>query len=205
PAPPSSRSPPPTPTAPHRNVWLLVSLAGVAQVLVNSQVVINFNGLKAQSITLAASVTLAVAVVMGPVLGALNLLIGSTLMLWTGRWLNGQAFGQTIKAAWAWSSVPTIWGLWLWIPQLVVYSYISTYRFSRSPSVTPDDLRFTLVVLTSLLVQIVITLWGLVVFLQCLRQVQGFSAWKALGNALLAGLVFTAPWVIIGILAAALS
>ena len=43
------------------------------------------------------------------------------------------------------------------------------------------------------LVQIVAAVWSIFTGLHCLGEVQGFSAWKALGNAVLAGLVILVP------------
>ena len=40
-------------------------------------------------------------------------------------------------------------------------------------------------------------IWTLVVYLKSLGQVQGFSAWKALGNSCLAGLVIIVPVAIL--------
>ena len=39
------------------------------------------------------------------------------------------------------------------------------------------------------MIELSIAIWAFVVFLKCLGQVQGFSAWKALGNVVLAVIV----------------
>ena len=45
--------------------------------------------------------------------------------------------------------------------------------------------------------RIVCGIWAFVAGLKCLGEVQGFSAWKALGNGLLAGLVIAAPFIVL--------
>ena len=42
-------------------------------------------------------------------------------------------------------------------------------------------------------------MWAFVVFLKCLGQVQGFSAWKALGNTLLVVPVILLPILLLAL------
>lgn len=103
-------------------------------------------------------------------------------------WRTGES--EQVRAAIAWSSVPLIWALLLWIPELVLFGQdlftSSTPRLDANPLLAVALIGFGLVELT-------IGIWAIVVFLKCLGQVQGFSAWRALGNALLAFLIFSRP------------
>ncbi len=106
---------------------------------------------------------------------------------------------EQVRAAIAWSSVPLIWALPLWIPELALFGQDlftkATPRLDANPLLAVALIGFGLV-------ELIIGIWAIVVFLKCLGQVQGFSAWRALGNALLAFLiVFTViliPILLIG-------
>ena len=50
-------------------------------------------------------------------------------------------------------------------------------------------------------IEMSVGIWAFVVYLKCLGQVQGFSAWKALGNIILLVPIFIAPFIIIYIIA----
>ncbi|MGO8989197.1 MAG: YIP1 family protein [bacterium] len=123
--------------------------------------------------------------------------LAGALIRWTGKWIGGQAPSQNIRAAIAWSSVPTIWALILWIPQLVLFGQelftTETPRIHASPSLGFISLGFVAI-------QLIIAIWAIVVFLKCLGQVQGFSAWRALGNTTLGALVIVVPIAIIAII-----
>lgn len=121
------------------------------------------------------------AAIVGPIVGIIRLYIGSDLLRWTGTWIGGSASSQNIRAALAWSNVPTIWSLILWIP-LFALSVTETPTIDATPSLEFFSLGLVAIVLS-------IGIWSYVVLLKCLGQVQSFSAWKALVNVILAWLV----------------
>ncbi len=135
-----------------------------------------------------------IAATAGAISGLIGLYIGSALIRWTGNWMSGNASSQNIRAAMAWSSVPIIWALILWIPGLVLFGQelftTETPIIDATPSLTFIFVGFGVIELT-------VGIWVFVVFLKCLGQVQGFSAWKALGNVFLAGLVIIIPIVLV--------
>lgn len=63
-----------------------------------------------------------------------------------------------------------------------------------------DSLPLTLALLGFCLAEFVISIWWFVVFLKCIGEVHTFSAWKALGASLLAGLVLVGPVLLVFIL-----
>lgn len=177
---------------PTRLVLLLAAVAGFSQFL-DRAVMKNLGD------RLEWPMIFAIAAVAGPVMGVVGLYIGGALLRWTGGWLGGRANPQQVRAAIAWSSVPLIWALPLWIPELALFGQDlftkATPRLDANPLLAVALIGFGLV-------ELIIGIWAIVVFLKCLGQVQGFSAWRALGNALLAFLiVFTAilvPILLIG-------
>ena len=91
----------------------------------------------------------------------------------------------------AWSYVPIIWALLLWIPELALFG---KDLFS---SETPNIEQSPYIMLGFGLVEITVGIWTIVVFLKSLGQVQTFSAWRALGNSLAAALVLAIPIILI--------
>lgn len=133
---------------------------------------------------------LLLAAVAGPFLGIVKLYMGGALLRWTGGWLGGTASPKHIRAAMAWSSVPAIWGMILWIPLLALFG--SELFTTETP--TMDANEYMMYALIGLgLIGVGIEVWAFVAFLKCLGQVQGFSAWKALGNTLLSLLIIVLP------------
>jgi len=174
-------------TNPERLVLVLAAIAGFSQALDRASMNSNGDTLEWPTIFLIAAIA-------GPISGLITLYIGSALIRWTGHWMSGNASSQNIRAAMAWSSVPIIWALILWIPALILFGQ---ELFTTEPPIIDATPSLILIFLGFAAIEITIGIWVIVVFLKCLGQVQGFSAWKALGNVFLAGLVVIIPIVII--------
>lgn len=128
-------------------------------------------------------VVLLVVAIAGPLVGIVSLYVGGALLHGTGKWLGGKASIENVRAALAWSAVPFILALLLWVPQSLLFGAelfrTETPRMDASPTLA---LAFGFLGIT-------IWIWYAVVFLKCLGQVQGFSAWKAMANAFLGGVI----------------
>jgi hypothetical protein len=127
--------------------------------------------------------------IMGPI-GGLTVLYGaSALLKLTGKLLGGgQGTYTHIRAAFAWSSVPLIWGVFLWLPGAALFG---EELFTKE---TPRIDSSVILSITSGffgVLQVVLFFWSFIVFLKCLAEAQRFSAWKALFNVLLSFALFT--------------
>ncbi len=126
--------------------------------------------------------------------GILGLYVGGALLRWTGRWIGGQGTSEQVRSAMAWSTVPVLWTAILFIPELALLGKelftTATPRMNSNRS-----LAFTMMGFGA--VEIVLGIWALVIFLKCLGEAQGFSAWKAAVNSALAGLVVLVPLLIL--------
>ncbi len=166
-------------TDPTRQVVLLAVLGGIAQFLDRAAG-------RSLGDTLSVSVILIIALFVGSIGGLISLHIGGALLRWTGSWFGGQATSEEVRAAIAWSSVPTIWALLLWIPELMLFEEelftTATPRIDANPLLLFFLLGFAAV-------EVVIGIWTIVVFLKCLGEVHRFSAWKALGATIIPGLI----------------
>jgi hypothetical protein len=137
---------------------------------------------------------LLIVAIVGPIAGIITLYIGSALLRWTGKWIGGNASSQSIRAAIAWSTVPEILALVLWIPALALFG--PEMFTSEIPSIQENP-ALNIAFLSIAAVGITVGIWQFVIYLKCLGQVQGFSAWKALGNSFMALMVVILPIVTI--------
>jgi hypothetical protein len=170
-------------TDPDRAVLLLAAIAGIGKVLDKASTKSSGDLISFPSIFL-------LAVILGPLSGIISLYIGGALLRWTGRWIGGRADARDIRCAIAWSSVLAIWAMLLWIPELLLFG--KEMFTSKTPNIDAS-IALTTLLWIFIILEIVLGLWTFVVFLKCLGEVQGFSAWKALGNCFLMVLVFIVP------------
>ncbi len=110
--------------------------------------------------------------ILGPLSGIFSLYISGLLIYLTGTWLKGKGTGEAIRAAYAWSILPVLWSMPLFIITLCMATY-----------------NFTWPLLTC---RIFVFLWYLVTISKALAQVQGFkSAWMGFLNIILASIIPT--------------
>jgi len=122
------------------------------------------------------------AVVLSTFIGMLGMTIMSALLCWTGKWIGGKASFIEIRAAVSWSHVPNLVNIVIW---LIMMGVFGSRLFFQSFAETPFLGHEISVVFIGFLVQVIISVWGFVIALKSLGEVQGFSAWKALLNVLI--------------------
>ncbi|MEM7365133.1 MAG: Yip1 family protein [Pseudomonadota bacterium] len=150
--------------------YLLAGLAGIADLITRDNQ--NFPE------TLGA---LLVTVTGGFLTGLLVVFLGGYLLRWTGRWIGGTGELRDIRLAYGWSSVPKV----------VTAAIVIGAWFVLGPSFysQPDSAVDAIIIVAI----VVLSIWSVVLHVHCLGEVQGFSAWKGLGNSILAGLVVVIP------------
>lgn len=151
---------------------------------------------------LSVSTIFIFALVGGPLLGILSLYVFSALLRWTGKWIGGKASSEHIRTALAWSIVPSVWALILLVPELALFGK------ELFTSITPKiDSSLTLIALLFLFgaIEIGIGIWSFIISLKSIGEVQGFSAWKALLNSVLSGLVIVIPVIVLVLIGLILS
>lgn len=129
---------------------------------------------------------------LGIVAGILGLYVVAWALQLTGGWMGGRASAEEIRAAVAWPNVLTAW---IFIPFLGILALVRGDLFT---SETPRLHAYPLLALALLgfsLLVLVVEVWTMVVSVKMLAEVQGFSAWKALGQMVLAYL-YLAIWAV---------
>ena len=130
-----------------------------------------------------------VSIVAGLITSIIGLYIYGALTRWTGTWFDGEASAVNIRAAIAWSMVPTIFSLSLLLLGIALFGEIT---LTGDQTAGRTDNTLPLVQIIFLVLRVATAIWSFVIYLKMLSQVQGFSIWKALGNALVSGLILVA-------------
>lgn len=142
-----------------------------------------------------------IAAIGGSIGGIVTLYLFGFLLRWTGNWLGGQGTDEDIRAAYAYSAIPVIWAMLLWLPELALFG--EELFTTETPRLNENPLLWQALIGFGVL-EGIIGIWAFVVFLKCLGEVQRFSAWRALGNAVVASLVLVLPFVLLGFVIAAI-
>jgi hypothetical protein len=139
-------------------------------------------------------VILLIVMIGGPIGGVIGLHLGAALLQFTGKWLGGTATREEMRTAMAWGGVPALWGGLLWIP-IIALAGNSIFK----SDIEAEDVNGIALLLSGamLLVQVATAIWAMFTSLQAIAEVQGFSAWKAAGNGLLAGLIVLVPLLVV--------
>jgi Yip1 domain. len=134
------------------------------------------------------------ALIGGTIGGIIGLYILSWLIKWTGKAVGGKGSFEEIKTAIAWSNVPVMWALILWIPEIILFGQ---ELFTSTTPIIDSNLSLTIALISFGLIEVIIGVWTFVISLKCIAEAQKFSAWKALGNVILSGLAIIVPLLII--------
>lgn len=168
-------------------VILLAMIGGISQVLDNASIRNNGDKLDYPYILL-------IALIGGPLGGILSLYVSSALIKWTGNWIGGRGTFKEIRIANAWSNVPTMWALLLWIPQIILFG---RETFTSKTPIIDSNLVLKVIYLFLSFVELVIGLWIISINIKCIGEAQQFSSWKALANIILSWAVILVPLLVI--------
>ncbi len=137
------------------------------------------------------TVILGLAVLLGTLGGWIQLWIESHLLHFSGRRMGGEAPYSHIRTAVAWAGLPRVAGLGFWL--LLVILLGSEVFTTATPRIDGSSwIKVTSLLITFILMGL--NIWNLVLLCAALAEVQKFrSAWKGLGNILLAAAVIMVP------------
>lgn len=114
-------------------------------------------------------------------IGYLCFSLTSVIVFLTGKLIRGRASYKEVRAAVSWSSVPTVFGYILFWAMVI---FTADFRFNGKALVEHlNSVRFIGLAFNGLMI------WGTVLWICTMAQVQHFSKWMALLNLFLAGLI----------------
>ena len=131
---------------------------------------------------LTVPIILLIAVVIGPPLGLIFLYAGAWIVATSCRLLGGQADSREVRSALAWSSVPLLATIPLWIIRLALLGR-ELFTFAKPSISAQPALLYPLV--ATVVPELILSIWWMVVTVKALGEVQRFSAWRALSSMLL--------------------
>jgi hypothetical protein len=151
----------------------LAALAGIANSAIEFELM---DGIIGGSSFIGSSIVAAL-------LGIVSLYISGFLLSLTGSWLKGKANALKLRAAVAWSGVPIVASILLFIPQFFALNSgaIGTWA-------------------TSSLVSLALGIWSLVLYIGMIAEVQKFSIWKSILNIVLVIIILLIPALLLGVL-----
>lgn len=114
--------------------------------------------------------------VSGPAFFVFFWYVGAFFLRWTGSWLGGIGNEVHIRAATAWGYIPSMAALGVG----GLAGFLAPF-----PNTSPTGLQIIALLFLSL-ASIVLNIWAVVVSCKCLAEAQGFSAWRAMVNYVLA-------------------
>jgi hypothetical protein len=173
---------------PNRSLWALASIYGFCSLL-------NLFQSMALGYSVGTVSILFLAIIFAPLWGWANFGVWSFVVAWTGRWLKGKGEFKNVRAAYAWSCVPFIINVPLWVLMVALFG---SQMFANFPDahLLSDTMVFLLFII--LVVKVVVAVWSLVIYLNALSQVQHFSMLKAILNVVISGallgVVFYLAW-----------
>ncbi|MBF8263896.1 MAG: hypothetical protein HW387_1561 [Parachlamydiales bacterium] len=138
-----------------------------------------------------------ISIVIAPFWGYAFFSIWSYVVVWVGRMFKGQGSFDAVRAAYAWSCVPLIGNIPLWL--LLLFFYADFVFFGAQDQVVlPGAVALLFLILIG---KLVFAVWSIVIYLQALAQVQQFSILRSIGNVVAASLVIGMASAIIWVLA----
>jgi Yip1 domain len=129
-----------------------------------------------------------IAVIVGALLGIVELYVNGALLKWAGAALGGVGSYPEVRAALAWSRVPVIVAVSIGVLAILLGT---DGPMLGGPEISSSGVSVTLL-------HAVLVLWGFIVMLKCVGEVHRFSAWRALGSILL--LVATLLFVLVAVI-----
>ena len=161
--------------APGYNVMTLAALSGVATALGQA----SGHGLSSQ---MSLWLLLPVCLLLGPLLGWAELWIGSWLLARIGHWLGGDADSAELRTVMAWSGLPNVFGLLVWL--MMTLQQGQALFLPRTPEqMTQLSAQPGFVILAGL--QLILGFWSLWLLWLGVAEAQHLSWPKALLNLLL--------------------
>jgi hypothetical protein len=166
-------------TNPYQQIFLLSSLIGI---LITSGELVS----KKAENSLPFYLILIITIIGGSVIGIAYVYLMGALLHWTGSKFGGKASTESLRAAFAWSWIPSLWTLPLWIWVLIPF----TSRLEL-------NLSLTLISLCFLFIVVIANLLLFYLLISCISEVQQFSGWRSIGSLIISQLIF---WISIFII-----
>jgi hypothetical protein len=164
---------------PNRALWVLAGIYGFSSLLNMFQ-----------SASLGAALgplgLLLLAVVLCPIWGFIAFSIWSWLVQITGKLFGGRGSFAAVRCAYAWSCVPFVVNIPLWILMMLLFGRQLFLNFPEGHLLNDGQVALLFFILIS---KVILAVWSLVIYINALAEVQQYSILRSILNIVLAGVV----------------
>jgi hypothetical protein len=137
------------------------------------------------------------SLLLGIVFGVISITITAYILKWCGRLIGGKATFKQVRCVVAWANLPMLINVLTWILLIGAFKEKAFYLdFPAEVTLANKTGLFLLLALG----QLVATIWYLIILIQGLREVHGFSIWKALLNVILPSIVLIILFILMAVL-----
>jgi hypothetical protein len=142
-------------------------------------------------------IVIVIALALGSIGGVINIYIMGAILRWMGSKLGGVATSEDVRAAIAWSSLPSIVGLaYTLFFIFILRNDAFTTQSARLEAIAEQSVGSAFLLFSLGILLIVVTLsmgvWKIILLSKMLGEVHGFSAWRGLVTYLIPGTVIAA-------------
>jgi len=137
------------------------------------------------------------SLVLATPVGAILITLYSVLVLWLGKLIKGGGNYLQVRAAVTWSVVTNIVNVIVWIVYIIMYGslvFLPSFHVMQFTGVA------AIIITICGWATLVASIWSIVILVQALGEVQGFSAWMGLLNVVLASVAVTVIYYLIGLI-----
>ena len=138
------------------------------------------------------------AIVLSPLWGYIIFSISAAFIYFTGKLIKGKAKYKEVRAAIAWSNVPSIVSVILWFFLIFSFGGNLFANFAAKESFSTAQIW---VVFSVMFVMFIVSIWSLVIYINALAEVQKFSVLKAILNIIMSSLVIAIISFLIAVVA----
>lgn len=135
---------------------------------------------------------IAFSIIGGGVFGWLSLYLYSMILSWTGRWLKGKADTSAYLTVIAWSNIPWICSILVWIFKIILWG-------DQTLQIEKEQLEGLSLYLYSLFdfVLLVLGIWSAVLLLIGITLIQKFTIQKTILNLFLSLIFLAIPGILV--------
>lgn len=164
---------------PNRSLWLLAAIYGFCALMNLFQSMALGNAMGTLGL-------LILAIIIAPFYGYVSFSIWSWFVSWVGKWFKGHGSFQTVRAAYAWSCVPIILNIPLWLLMVISFGHQLFMNFPDAHLLPSSQVLLLFIILIA---KVVLAIWSLVIYLNALAEVQKYSVLRAILNVVVAGII----------------
>jgi len=173
-----------------KHLTLLLMLAGIARVFDRA----TFHSMGDRSSLLNI---ILISIIVGSLFGWIIYFIYASTISWTGKWLNGTANPQAVLRVLAYALIPSIVGLVLLIPEILIYGI---EVFKAEGDVYSAGIVGNAVYYLCVFIEVILAIWSVVLCIIGISEVQNFSIGKAILNFIFPVVLFVLIIIITSLL-----